>query len=55
MLTYVLSRTAWGRHIYAVGGNTEAARRSGINVFRVKLTCFVMCSTMAASPPSPDC
>ena len=48
VLTYVLSRTAWGRHIYAVGGNTEAARRSGINVFRVKLTCFLMCSTMAA-------
>jgi len=48
VLSYVLSRTAWGRHIYAVGGNTEAARRSGINVFRVKLTCFVMCSTMAA-------
>jgi D-xylose transport system permease protein len=48
VLTYVLNRTAWGRHIYAVGGNTEAARRSGINVFRVKLTCFIMCSTTAA-------
>lgn len=48
VLTYVLKRTAWGRHIYAVGGNAEAARRSGINVARVKLTCFVMCSTMAA-------
>ncbi len=48
VLTYVLNRTAWGRHIYAVGGNAEAARRSGINVARVKLTCFVMCSTMAA-------
>ena len=48
VLTYVLNHTAWGRHIYAVGGNTEAARRSGINVFRVKLTCFIMCSTIAA-------
>ena len=48
VLTYVLNHTAWGRHIYAVGGNTEAARRSGINVFRVKLTCFIMCSTTAA-------
>ena len=48
VLTYVLTRTAWGRHVYAVGGNAEAARRSGINVFRVKLTCFIMCSTIAA-------
>ena len=42
------SRTAWGSHVYAVGGNAEAARRAGINVFRVRLSCFVMCSTMAA-------
>ena len=48
VLTFVLNRTAWGRHIYAVGGNAEAARRSGINVVRVKLTCFIMCSTIAA-------
>jgi D-xylose transport system permease protein len=48
VLTYLLDRTAWGRHIYAVGGNAEASRRSGINVARIKLTCFVMCSTMAA-------
>jgi D-xylose transport system permease protein len=47
VLTYVLNRTAWGRHIYAVGGNAEAARRSGINVLRVKLTCFVMTGTLA--------
>src|SRR5205085_803556 len=48
LLTYVLNRTQWGRHIYAVGGNAEAARRSGINVLRVKLTCFVMTGTLAA-------
>jgi D-xylose transport system permease protein len=48
VLTWMLTRTAWGRHVYAVGGNAEAARRAGINVFRVKLTCFVMCSTLAA-------
>ena len=48
VLSYVLSRTAWGRHIYAVGGNTEAARRAGINVLRVKLSCFVMTGTLAA-------
>ncbi len=32
VLTFLLSRTAWGRHVYAVGGNAEAARRAGINV-----------------------
>jgi len=48
MLTFTLTRTAWGRHVYAVGGNAEAARRAGINVFRVRLSCFVLCSTMAA-------
>ena len=48
VLTYLLTRTAWGRHIYAVGGNAEAARRSGINVLRVRLTCFVMTGTLAA-------
>ena len=48
VLTYVLKRTQWGRHIYAVGGNAEAARRAGINVLRVKLTCFIMSGTLAA-------
>ncbi|MFI5625091.1 sugar ABC transporter permease [Nocardioides sp. NPDC051685] len=48
VLTFMLTRTAWGRHVYAVGGNAEAARRAGINVFRVRLSCFVLCSTMAA-------
>jgi D-xylose transport system permease protein len=47
-LTFVLTRTAWGRHVYAVGGNAEAARRAGINVPMVRLVCFVICSTMAA-------
>ncbi len=32
VLTFALTRTSWGRHVYAVGGNAEAARRSGINV-----------------------
>ncbi|WP_222850953.1 sugar ABC transporter permease [Phytoactinopolyspora mesophila] len=48
-LTFVLSRTAFGRHIYAIGGSVEAARRAGINVGRVKVICFIICSTMAAS------
>jgi D-xylose transport system permease protein len=47
-LTFVLARTGFGRHIYAVGGNAEAARRAGINVARIKIACFVICSTMAA-------
>ncbi|MEV5407603.1 ABC transporter permease [Thermopolyspora sp. NPDC052614] len=46
--TFVLRRTAFGRHIYAVGGNAEAARRAGINVDRIKISAFVICSTMAA-------
>jgi D-xylose transport system permease protein len=48
LLTFLLTRTAWGRHVYAVGGNTEAARRAGINVARVQISCFMMCSTLAA-------
>ncbi len=47
-LNFVLSRTAFGRHVYAVGGNAEAARRAGINVLRVRLACFVISSTLAA-------
>ena len=45
---YALSRTGWGRSLYAVGGNREAARRSGINVRAVFTSAFVMCSTFAA-------
>jgi D-xylose transport system permease protein len=48
LLTFVLSRTAFGRHIYAVGGNAEAARRAGINVRGIRIACFMICSTMAA-------
>jgi D-xylose transport system permease protein len=47
VLTYVLNRTRFGRHIYAVGGNAEAARRAGINVDRVKIACFMIVSVMA--------
>ncbi|MBO4204764.1 sugar ABC transporter permease [Micromonospora echinofusca] len=46
--TFVLNRTAYGRHIYAVGGNKEAARRAGINVDRIRISAFVICSAMAA-------
>ena len=46
--TFVLTRTRFGRHLYAVGGNAEAARRAGINVRRIKIMAFVICSGMAA-------
>ena len=46
--TFVLNRTRFGRHIYAVGGSAEAARRAGINVDNVKIACFGICSMMAA-------
>lgn len=45
---YVLSRTKFGRSIYAVGGNAEASRRAGINVRRVYTSAFVLCSGLAA-------
>ncbi|WP_405100617.1 sugar ABC transporter permease [Micromonospora sp. NBC_01412] len=47
-LTFVLSRTAYGRHVYAVGGNREAARRAGISIDRIRISVFVVCSSMAA-------
>jgi D-xylose transport system permease protein len=45
--SYVLNRTRFGRHVYAVGGNAEAARRAGINVDNVRIACFAICSVMA--------
>ncbi len=45
---YITTRTTFGRHIFAVGGNAEAARRAGINVTRVRVIVFVISSTMAA-------
>ena len=45
--TYVLNRSRFGRHIYAIGGNIEAARRAGIPVDRVRIACFAICSMMA--------
>jgi D-xylose transport system permease protein len=48
LLNYALTRTQWGRSMFAVGGNKEAARRSGINVRRIYTSAFVLCSTLAA-------
>jgi D-xylose transport system permease protein len=45
--TTMLDRTRFGLHIYAVGGNPEAARRAGINVSQVRIVCFILCSTLA--------
>lgn len=45
--TFVLDRTRYGRYIYAIGGNAEAARRSGIKVITIRWTAFIVCSTLA--------
>jgi D-xylose transport system permease protein len=45
--TFVAERTTFGRHVYAVGGNAEAARRAGINVRNIRLTVFVISGVMA--------
>jgi D-xylose transport system permease protein len=47
--TFVLDRTRFGRYIYAIGGNAEAARRSGVKVRWVKWWAFVICSTLAVA------
>ena len=45
--TFVLDRTRYGRHLYAVGGNAEAARRAGIKVATIRMSAFMICSTLA--------
>lgn len=45
--TFVLDRTKFGRHLYAVGGNPEAARRAGIKVGMIRISAFIICSTLA--------
>jgi D-xylose transport system permease protein len=47
ILSWVLTRSRFGRHVYAVGGNAEAARRAGIDVDRIRIACFAICSMMA--------
>ncbi|GAK69481.1 putative ABC transporter permease protein [Agrobacterium rubi TR3 = NBRC 13261] len=48
ILNYALTKTQWGRSMFAVGGNREAARRSGINVRRIYMSAFMLCSTLGA-------
>jgi len=45
---YVIARTKYGRHIFAVGGNIEAARRAGINIATIRVSVFALAGTMAA-------
>lgn len=45
---YALTRTKWGGSVFAVGGNSEAAWRAGINVRAIYTSVFVLCSTLAA-------
>jgi len=47
-MNYLLTRTRWGRAVFAVGGSVEAARRAGIKVNRVYISVFVLCSVFAA-------
>jgi D-xylose transport system permease protein len=48
VLTFLAKRTTFGRHVYAVGGNAEAARRAGINVPRIRVLVFMISGAMAA-------
>jgi D-xylose transport system permease protein len=47
LFAYIAGRTTFGRHVYAVGGNAEAARRAGINVKLIRILCFTISGSMA--------
>jgi D-xylose transport system permease protein len=49
LFAFIATRTRFGRHIYATGGNAEAARRAGIRVNRTKIAVFTIASTFAAA------
>jgi D-xylose transport system permease protein len=48
VLGFTLTKTRYGRHVFAVGGNEEAARRAGIRVLSIRTSVFVLCSALAA-------
>jgi D-xylose transport system permease protein len=48
LMWLIMTKTSFGRHVYAVGGNSEAARRAGINVVGIRIAAFTLCSTFAA-------
>jgi D-xylose transport system permease protein len=45
--TFLLGRTRYGRYVYAIGGNAEAARRAGVNLARIRTIAFMLCSFSA--------
>jgi D-xylose transport system permease protein len=49
LFVFITERTVWGRHLFAVGGNDEAARRAGIRVRRLRMMVFALASTFAAA------
>ncbi|MDY7230362.1 sugar ABC transporter permease [Hyalangium rubrum] len=49
LLELLIKRTRFGRHVFAVGGNAEAARRAGIRVENIRVAIFALASTMAAA------
>jgi D-xylose transport system permease protein len=49
LFVFITERITWGRHLFAVGGNAEAARRAGIPVRRLRITVFVLASMFAAA------
>ncbi|MFO1146848.1 MAG: ABC transporter permease [Alsobacter sp.] len=47
IFAFVLAHTTWGRHLYAIGGNEEAARATGVPVSRIKLQAYIVSALMA--------
>jgi ribose transport system permease protein len=47
IFAFVLNFTIWGRHVYAIGGNEQAARLTGVPVDRIKVSVYMLCSLMA--------
>ena len=45
--SFLLGRTRFGRYVYAIGGNAEAARRAGINLSRIRVLAFTLCGLTA--------
>jgi D-xylose transport system permease protein len=48
LFDYITRRTTWGRHVFAVGGNAEAARRASIGVSNIRIQVFAVAATLAA-------
>jgi D-xylose transport system permease protein len=49
LFVFLTERTVWGRHVFAVGGNAEAARRAGIRVRRVRMSIFALAGVLSAA------